>query len=201
MIRTKLVFLALCLLFISTACAAPRTESVVTPVASSSKSDLPPPTPGGSAPRVVSDNPAGSYNWSIKAPVDDNAYNISGVVDGDIESLTRQTSAGGATFFGFSGIVSGSYFGPEYNGKGFLRLKVEKSNSNLAPVGSVALLKVTDTKAILLRSGDFVDFRCRHQFEALAAVRYDESLDLAKGMWEIDFCRMISPVVTPSGKK
>jgi hypothetical protein len=130
-------------------------------------------------------------------PVDDNVYTITGKVVGEVESLVRQTSPGQGFISGTGYGVYGSYFGPEFDGKGFVRLEVMTSDSRLAPKGSIVILKVTDTKASVLLPGDTVCFKCRHQYEAIAAVRNNETFDQEKlETWEIDYCRLVSPVVS-----
>ena len=95
------------------------------------------------------------------------------------------------------GFAYGTYFGPELNGKGLVWLKVTKSSSKLALSSSIVILKVTDTKALALAPGDYVVFKCRHQYEAIAAVRSNETFDAEKlESWEIDYCRMVNPMVS-----
>jgi hypothetical protein len=95
------------------------------------------------------------------------------------------------------GMMSGVYYGPEFGGKGFIRLKIMESDSKLAPVGATVIIKSTDTKGIALLPGDIVEFKCRHQYESVAAVRTEEIFDPVKlATWEIDYCRMTSPIVT-----
>lgn len=134
-------------------------------------------------------------------PVDDNVYLITGQVVSEVGSLTRQTDAarGSISGSGMSGFayVSGTYYGPEYGGKGFIRLHVFESSSYLAPVGEIVILKSTDTKGVALLPGDVVTFKCRHQYEALAAVRNSETFDSEKlETWEIDYCRFFDPVIS-----
>jgi hypothetical protein len=41
-----------------------------------------------------------------------------------------------------------------------------------------------------------VTFKCRAQYEAVAAVRENESFNQAKvETWELDYCRMATPVI------
>ena len=141
----------------------------------------------------VQNNSDYKYTNSSQIPLDMTYYHIKGEVAGDTESLTRQTSAGGG--FYAPGLY-GAYFGPEYQGKGFVRLLVTESDSDLAPAESVVLLKVTDTKAVLLAPGDHVAFVCRRQYEAVGAIYDYEGLDVEKAAtWELDFCRLETPVV------
>jgi len=91
--------------------------------------------------------------------------------------------------------VYSTYYGPQLNGKGMVRLTVADSDAELAPVGSTVILKLDDTKGILLLPGDQVTFKCRAQFEAIAAVMKQQAFDQTAGTWELDYCRLASPVV------
>lgn len=147
------------------------------------------------APPPESDSPQ-SYQSGSQVPVDDNIYEIRGVVAGDVDSLVRQTEAARGSIAGSGYGFYGTYFGPEFGGKGFVRLHVLASDSRLAPVGEIVILKTTDTKAIVLVPGDEVTFRCRAQYEAIAAVRQYETFDAERlETWELDYCRLTSPVI------
>lgn len=148
------------------------------------------------APQPSSDSPQAFLANPDGVPVDDGVYVISGIVIGDVESLVRQTAPARGTMAGSAYGAYGSYFGPELGGKGFVRLHVQSSDSKLAPKGSIVILKVTDTKASVLLPGDTVEFKCRHQFEAVAAVRDSETFDAEKlETWEIDYCRLTAPII------
>lgn len=152
-----------------------------------------------SAPSVSNDNSSQKYQ-DTSIPYNLGIFTVTGVVESPVQSLVRQTQAaqGSLSGFAYSGIgsVSGSYFGPEFGGKGFVRLRVENSDSTLAVVGSIVLLKSTDTKASILGPGDRVTFKCREQYEAVAAVAENEKLDKDQAAtWELDFCRMVTPSV------
>jgi hypothetical protein len=149
----------------------------------------------GRAPAPDSDSEQ-RYEYYSQVTVDDNVYEIRGIVAGELESLVRQTEAARGSVAGSGFGFFGTYFGPELGGKGFVRLLVQESNSDLAPVGETVILKVTDTKAIVLVPGDSVTFRCRAQYEAIAAVREQETFDSEKlATWELDYCRLLSPVI------
>lgn len=151
------------------------------------------------APSADSDSEQ-DYRLGDRIPVDDAVYTILGVVAGDLESITRQTqpaygSASGVMTGGF-GYMGGAYYGAEYGGKGIVRLLVTGSDTPEAPVGATVILKVTDLKALVLVPGDRVAFKCRRQYEAIAAVREQETLDVQKvETWELDYCRLVSPVI------
>lgn len=151
-------------------------------------------SPDPSDPDVQSDS---SQVYSkAKVPTDTNVYVITGVVDSGVESLTRQTSPGQGSTTGYRGYVSGSYFGPTEAGKGYVRVRVtsvDRANDS-TKIGDVSILKVTDTKATALLPGDLVTFKCRRQYEAIAAIQNNQRLDvLADGTWELDYCRMYTP--------
>jgi hypothetical protein len=154
------------------------------------------------APMAESDS-SQSFTMSenSRIPVDDNVYTITGQVITDVNSLTRQTEAASGYVSGFAtgemGFMSGTYYGPEFGGKGFIRLLVMESDSFLAPRGEIVILKSTDTKGIALLPGDVVSFKCRHQYENIAAVRSYETFNADKlETWEIDYCRMITPIIS-----
>jgi len=136
-----------------------------------------------------------SYAWLTTIPVDARVYTITGTVAADVESLVRQTAPAQAQTYSTEGASFGSYYGPQLNGKGMVRLSVEASDAELAPVGSTVILKLDDTKGILLLPGDQVTFKCRAQFEAIAAVMNRQEFDPAAGTWELDYCRLTTPVV------
>lgn len=147
------------------------------------------------APRPESDS-SQAYGYDARTPVDDNVYEIAGVVTGAVDSLVRQTEAARGSVAGSGYGFYGTYFGSEFGGKGFVRLLVRRSNSPLAPIGEIVILKTTDTKAIVLVPGDEVTFLCRAQYEAVAAVRDNETFDPDKvETWELDYCRLLTPVI------
>lgn len=153
------------------------------------------------APEPESDS-SQRYRLGSEIPVDDNVYTINGRVVGDVDSLTRQTAAARVTNStvyadGYTR-SSSTYFAPELNGKGFVRLLVYSSEpeTDLAQPENIVIIKTTDTKATMLLAGDVVTFRCRAQYEAVAAIRNNETFraeDL--GTWELDYCRLSSPLV------
>lgn len=148
------------------------------------------------APQPSSDSPQTFTAVGDGIPVDDGVYLISGTVVGDVESLVQQTTPARGSMAGSAYGAYGSYFGPEFGGKGFVRLYVESSESKLAPKGSIVILKVTDSKASVLLPGDSVEFKCRHQYEAVAAVRNAETFNAEKlETWEIDYCRLTTPQI------
>lgn len=148
------------------------------------------------APKPDSDSQQNYQDGRI--PVDDNVYVISGEVQA-VNSLVRQESPAQGSISVINGSGGGSFVGETNVGKGFIRVKVSSvaPATNLATIGRVVILKTTDTKAAVLTEGDVVEFKCRAQFEAIAAVRENETWDSAKGTWELDYCRLSSPVLGP----
>lgn len=131
-------------------------------------------------------------------PIDKNVYTIRGKVSSPVDSLTRQTQPASGSLFGINGYVSGNFSGPVQSGKSFIRLEVQTAqpSTDLAPEGGLIIIKATDTKATALSAGDVVTFKCRRQYEAVAAVENGQSFDKnADATWELDFCRLASPVV------
>lgn len=162
---------------------------------------------GPSAPAPDSDS-GHSYDGGT-VPVDTAVYDITGKVVGDVGSLTRQVKPGGgridapvcAGTSGCYGGGGGTVFGPVEAGKGFVRLLVmqAKPPTDLAREGALVLLKVTDTKATALVPDDVVTFRCRREYEAIAAERDDEKfVPDAVATWELDQCRLATPGITSS---
>ena len=141
------------------------------------------------------------YDQSAQIPVDDGVYTIRGTVVAEVESIVRQTSPGGGYLSGSKYYLSGTFWGPEMGGKGLVRLAVTESNVDLAPAGTLVLLKVEDTKAQALLPGDNPTFLCRKQYENLSAVRKNETFDADRlGTWELDYCRLRSPGVGKVGE-
>ncbi|MEZ4870542.1 MAG: hypothetical protein R3C14_54940 [Caldilineaceae bacterium] len=136
-----------------------------------------------------------NYAWRTTIPVDTRVYTITGTVAADVASLVRQTAPAQAQSYSAEGVSYGTFYGPQLNGKGMARLIVTNSDSALAPAGSTVILKLDDTKGILLQSGDHITLKCRAQFEAIAAVMNRQAFDPTAGSWELDYCRLATPVV------
>ncbi len=154
-----------------------------------------------SAPAPDSDS---SQNFAdgAKVPIDDNVYLIKGEVIGEVNATTRQITPAEGSISGFAtqtyGSLNGSFTGPVEAGKGFVRIRVETSSpeTDLAPLGDVTIIKTSDTKVKALLNGDIVSFKCRRQYEALAAVKDNEKFDADKVQtWELDYCRLATPVI------
>jgi hypothetical protein len=157
---------------------------------------------GEDAPAPDSDS-SQKYKDGSKVPVDDKVYAITGEVIGPVNETTRQVEPGkgeiNGSLCGNYGSLNGSFTGPVEKGKGFVRIRVQKSSpsTDLAPVGDVTIIKTSDTKAKALLNGDIVQFKCRRQYEALAAVKDNEKFDKTKvETWELDYCRLSTPVIT-----
>jgi hypothetical protein len=156
----------------------------------------------GQAPQAASDSPQ-TYSANARIPVDDNVYTINGRVVGDIASLSQQVAPAQGDVTGVQargyGYLGGSYFGAEFGGKGFVRLLVRSAEpaTPYAPPNQIIVLKTSDTKAVALLPGDIVTFKCRAQYEAVAAVRENEAFNEDKlETWELDYCRMVTPVIS-----
>jgi len=148
-----------------------------------------------SAPRPVSDSDQ-SYVLDAEIPVDDNVYNISGIIVSDVDSFSYQMGESHIYGYGsqYGGFVSGS--GAVWNeGKGFVRLQIDSISppTDLAKVGDTVILKTSDQKIRAILPGDYVKLKCRAQYENLAAVRNNSSFDQQLlETWEFDYCRMSS---------
>lgn len=139
-----------------------------------------------------------SYGSDAKVDVDEKTYVITGEVVTQVNSLTRQVEPAKGSITGYNGYTSGSFTGPVEAGKGFVRLKVSVSNPAApeAPVGEVAIIKTTDTKVTALMAGDVITFKCRRQYENIAAVKDGQKFNKEEvGTWELDYCRLASPVI------
>ncbi len=137
-----------------------------------------------------------TYEVGQTVPVDMKIYHISGIVSDGAESLTRQTAPAQGYARSYDGYGYASYFGAVQSGKGFVRLLVEESDSPIARKGNVVILKVEDTKAIVLAAGDVVSFKCRTQYESLSAVAGNEILSEDGMVKELDYCRLATPEIS-----
>lgn len=141
-----------------------------------------------------------SYEEGSKIPVDENTYTVTGEVIGQVNALTRQVEPAKGSLsgsqYGSYGTVSGSFTGPIEAGKGFVRLKVSSSDSDLAKATEAVILKTADTKVTALQPGDVITFSCRAQYENIAAVKEGQKFDQSKvGTWELDYCRLKTPLI------
>lgn len=140
-----------------------------------------------------------SYAAGSSIPIDNNFYTVAGTVVADVADRTTGQEKGHITG---SAIGAGNFTsmqGTYFPGDVFVRLSVELVNpsTELAPQGNVVLLKTTDLKAVALLPGDYVTFVCRAQYEAVAATNNAEAFDADKaGTWELDYCRLNSPVIS-----
>ncbi len=139
------------------------------------------------------------YGGGTIIPNDQKLYTIRGTLVDPPVNTNRQSSPGGAYISGYSssgsGYVSGSAWGPEFKGKGILRIKVITSDCDIAPVGSEVVLKCSDQKAVVLGPGDTVTFKCRKQCEPIAPTADYQKISEADLTWELDYGRLASPVV------
>lgn len=129
-------------------------------------------------------------------PVYNNIYTITGVVVGDVNSIARPGPAKVVTTYRSDYYSVGTYFPPEMNGKGLVRLWVEQSDFPGVPAETITIIKSTDTKLIAVLPGDRITLRCRVQAEAIAPSYTGQVYDKDKAVTlELDFCRMLSPVI------
>lgn len=129
-------------------------------------------------------------------PVDNNIYTLTGVVVGDVNSIQQTGSARVVTTYRSDFYSVGTYFPTEMNGKGLVRLWVEKSDFPGVPPETIAIIKSTDTKLIAVLPGDRITLRCRVQAEAIAPSYTGQVYDPDRAVTlELDFCRMLSPVI------
>lgn len=138
-----------------------------------------------------------TYERGSTIPVDTHVYTITGEVAEDVMSIVRQTSAAVGRVSSSNGVTYGTYYGPQLNGKGLVRVFVHSSTSPYAPSETIAILKVEDTKGIALLPGDVVTFKCRAQFEAISATTGSQAFDESAGVWEFDYCRL-APIIRVS---
>jgi hypothetical protein len=139
-----------------------------------------------------------AFEAGARIPQDRTIYEIQGVVYEDAESLVRQTAPAQATMYYQGAYGYGSYWGPQLGGKGLVRLAVIHTDppTGLALPGTAVILKTTDTKATNLRPGDIVTFKCRAQYEAVAATLQNENFDPdTYETWELDYCRLANPTI------
>ena len=127
---------------------------------------------------------------SAGLPIDNTIYVLSGTIEGN-DAIVRQTDPASGHIYG----DYASFSGPTIDGKTLIRIKLENINarqletsnsitstlySNIAlkeiEKGQTLIIKVVDTKAIALKSGDKTTFLCRYQFEALSR-SYGEEYD------------------------
>lgn len=140
-----------------------------------------------------------AFEMGSTIPVDDNVYTIKGKVVADIGNLQQQQAKGSVSGGGsaYGAFVSGSY-AMWTEGKGFVRLEIKGIDpyTDYVQAGDVIIAKTTDQKVMALLPGDEITFKCRMQYEAVAAVRDNETFDATKlSTWEADYCRMVTPKI------
>ena len=151
------------------------------------------------------------WTWdegSVDIPCDENIYTITGTIT-SAESMVRQIApASGSGSCSYYGGIGGGYGGCSswsrgeiIDGKGYVLLTVESSDSPYAPAGATVILKTSDTKAVFIPEGYRSTFKCRHEYEAVAALvdmeKFDDwTLDEVRTD-ELDFCRMVNPIIYP----
>lgn len=207
-----LVVLAFGAVLVLTACGGGYQQQVSTaPVSQNGVSGIPTPQP-------VAPGVDGNYANGYALPAVTTVYIITGTVEAapnSIQQYTENGSISGSSYRG-TGSVSG-YIHGETSGKGFLRFKVSgvswhdpyinagivKRSEDWTPIvktGDMVLIKTVDTKASALGAGDGVVFMCREQYEFVSAVARDEIPTTQSVTRELDYCRMVSPQISESGK-
>jgi hypothetical protein len=158
--------------------------------------------PSNAQPSPESDS-SQQYRAGSKIPVDDNVYVVTGKVVADINSISQTQAEGNMSGSGF-GSTSGAYaymsgsYAMWTEGKGFVRLQIDSitPGNNIVQPGQTVIVKTTDQKVMALVPGDQITFKCRIQYEAIAAVRDYETFDPEKlETWELDYCRMVTPKI------
>lgn len=145
------------------------------------------------------------WNWDeggTDIPCDEHIYTITGSVT-STDSLSRQVSAASGSVSGFMyggyGSVSGYSRGEVIDGKGYLVLVVSASDSEYAPTGGTIIIKTTDTKASFVPEGYVATFKCRLEYEAIAALvnneEFSDDTRAAADTREFDYCRLVTPVL------
>jgi hypothetical protein len=129
-------------------------------------------------------------------PYDARIWTLQLTVQG-AESLVRQTSPASGSGVAVGATGSASFTGERIEGKTLVRATLDSLEpaSEEVNVGQTLILKFTDTKASMLRSGDKVTAKCRNNFEAVAPLRSGETLTDDALTWEFDYCRLTIPMV------
>lgn len=131
-------------------------------------------------------------------PIDPDIFTLRGTVVTDILSIQTTQAQGYSSATQYYGY---STFSLWQEGKGFVRLLVDDASpmTNLAEPGTTIIIKTTDTKLKAILPGDMITLKCRAQYENVAATRVNEVIDIERyGTWELDFCRMVTPLVLPT---
>lgn len=142
-------------------------------------------------------------------PIDNNVYILSGTIEGN-NSLVRQTDpASGYVYNGYA-----AFSGPTIDGKTLIRIKLDNISARQLETstlitstlyndialkevekGQTLIIKVVDTKAVALKSGDKTTFLCRYQFEALSRSSGEQYDEEKLASWEFDYCRLATGIL------
>lgn len=154
----------------------------------------------------------GNYIPNFGATQDLHIYIVTGIVQAAPGAVTSYSFEG--RFSGSSGRYSGyssGFISGGTEGKGVVRFLVSKvtiinpyhghglEDTEYQPIikaGDTVMLKVVDSKASGLATGDAVVFQCRVDTDFSAAVGGNEHPTEASLASELDFCRMATPVIT-----
>ena len=139
------------------------------------------------------------YTWSSFSCVNVSTivYKVTIEVDDEIINHTEVGASGSA--FVFNGFGSASYRMWQ-EGKGLLPVKIVSIEPAIEdiPVGTNIVLKTSDLKAMSLPTGATTVFICNLDTEVLSPVRDNQVLTTDRQTYELDNCRMLSPVFVPA---
>jgi hypothetical protein len=149
----------------------------------------------GASPSCSDISSDSNYGYTSGAlPYDARIWTLSLTVQA-ADSLVRQTAPASGTAVAVNGAGSGIYRGADIEGKTLVRATLNslEPSSESIKLGQTLILKFTDTKASVLKSGDKITAKCRNDFEVVAPLRSGEPLTEEAITWEFDFCRLTTP--------
>lgn len=138
------------------------------------------------------------YRWDFSSRVEVSTvvYTVTVIVDDAIVNHTEVNAQGSAFVFGGYGSANYRMW---QEGKGLLPVKVVAIEPALeyVSVGSYIILKTSDLKAMSLPDGARTVFICNLDTEVLSPVQNGQVLTTNRKVYELDDCRMTTPVFTP----
>ncbi len=175
-----LIFLVLVLTLVLSACAS-------TPV--------PPSDPSVVKTECVAPESDSDYRWAMGACVNvsTTVYKVTVRVADDMESHTEIGASGSAFMYGGYGSASYRMW---QEGKGLLPVEILDLDPSLEsiPVGSLIVLKTSDLKAMAIPNDASAVFICNLDTEVLSPVQNVQVLTTDRLTYELDDCRMLTPV-------
>lgn len=148
-------------------------------------------------PAPITESASGqSFGGDTHIPVDYEVYELS-VIANDVPGGYSSLNAYGSSAT-VNGIGSGSFRVWE-EGKGLLQVEVVSVSPGLDYIktGENIIIKTEDRKIMGVTPGMEFRIKCRNEYEAVSAMANGETFDAKKfGTWELDYCRMVDPVVT-----